>query len=123
MTSPHEWKLRVYIEDTDAGGIVYYANYLKFMERARTEMLRDLGAPHAAMMAETQTQFVVQYCNLRFLKPARLEDELVVRTELKELSAASLILNQNVYRGDVCLVSGEVGLACVNAKGSPCRMD
>jgi acyl-CoA thioester hydrolase len=123
MTAPHEWGLRVYIEDTDAGGIVYYANYLKFMERARTEMLRSIGAPHSEMIEATQTQFVVQYCNVRFHKPARLEDEIVIRTELKELGAASLALKQDVVRGDVLLVSAEVGLAVVNSKGSPCRMD
>ncbi len=118
----HEWKLRVYFEDTDAGGIVYYANYLKFIERARTEMLRSIGIPHAKMIDDTKTQFVVQSCNVKYHKPAKLDDEIIIRSKLTEAGAASLDLKQDVYRGDVLLVSADVGLACINETGAPCRI-
>ncbi|HVY13498.1 MAG TPA: tol-pal system-associated acyl-CoA thioesterase, partial [Alphaproteobacteria bacterium] len=104
----HEWKLRVYFEDTDAGGVVYYANYLKFIERARTEMLREFGVPHADMMKDAGAQFVVRRCAIDYVKPARLEDELTVRTALLECGAASLTLKQDVVRNGMDLAKAEV---------------
>jgi len=91
-----EWPVRVYWEDTDAGGIVFYANYLKFMERARTEWLRSLGLAQRQLREDTGGMFVVSETRLKYHRPARLDDELLVTAELREIGAASLIIGQRV---------------------------
>lgn len=88
------WPLRVYWEDTDAGGIVFYANYLKFLERARTEWLRALGISQSVLREETGGMFVVSETSMRYLRPARLDDELIVTARLEEAGKASLIIAQ-----------------------------
>lgn len=105
---------RVYYEDTDAGGIVYYVNYLKFMERARTERLRGLGFSQS-QMARENLLFVVHSCEARYLLPARLDDELLVSAEVSELNRASLRFHQQVRRAvdDALLCEGQVLVACV----------
>ena len=105
--------VRVYIEDTDAGGIVYYVNYLKFMERARTEFMRQFGYRHYAL-AEEHFQFVVQSCNIRYRRPARVDDLLTVRAELQRLGRASLLFSQAVYRDEELLCEAEVRVGCVD---------
>lgn len=97
MVSSFEWPVRVYIEDTDAGGIVYYVNYLKFMERARTEFLRHLGFGKDYLFAAEQ-MFVVHSANNAFLKPARLDDELRVSAEITKLGKTFIDFLQQVYR-------------------------
>lgn len=89
-----EWPVRVYWEDTDAGGIVFYANYLKFFERARTEWLRSLGVGQHSLREQTGGMFVVTDAQLRYLRPARLDDELLVTAELREMGRASLTIVQ-----------------------------
>lgn len=106
--------LRVYIEDTDAGGIVYYVNYLKFMERARTEMLRSLGHQHYSL-AEDDYQFVVHSCTVRYLRPARIDDALVVTAGLSKVGRATLDFVQRVWRDGELLCQAEVRVACVRA--------
>ncbi len=119
MTDLFQWPLRVYIEDTDAGGIVYYVNYLKFMERARTEYLRSLGFGKQFIF-NADAMFVVHSLNSEYLKPARLDDELVVTAHVVKSGKAFLALEQKVYRsakGDVAmelLCKAEVKLACVD---------
>jgi acyl-CoA thioester hydrolase len=98
-------KYRVYWEDTDAGGVVYYANYLKFMERCRTEWLRALGVDQHRMRVERQLQFAVVDMQVQFLRPAVLDDEVVVTAELQRLTGATIEFKQAVYRGDSQLVS------------------
>lgn len=90
------WRLRVYWEDTDAGGIVFYANYLKFFERSRTEWLRSLGVEQQRLKDDTGCMFVVSETNVRYLRPARLDDELIVTASLVEAGRASLIITQKV---------------------------
>src|SRR5499426_1774526 len=90
----HRQQIRVYFEDTDAAGIVYYANYLKFAERARTDMLRDLGISHADMMKRDGLVLVVRRCEVDYLKPAKLDDLLTVETETVKLGGASVDLRQ-----------------------------
>ena len=107
--------VRVYWEDTDAGGVVYYANYLKFFERARTEWLRRLGVAQSALREQTACIFVVAEVQLRYLAPARLDDELRVTVSLVQRGAASLQLAQQVWRGDTLLVEGQVRVGCVHA--------
>jgi tol-pal system-associated acyl-CoA thioesterase len=107
--------LRVYIEDTDAGGIVYYVNYLKFMERARTEFMRALGFGKAFIF-NADLMFVVQSVDVRYLQPARLDDELEATVSARKIGGASMLLHQSVRRGETVLAEGEVKIACVNQR-------
>ena len=112
----HEFSLRVYYEDTDAAGIVYHANYLKFMERGRTEWLRELGFEQSILVQSHEVVFVVVSLNLSFKNPARIDQKLVVRTSLSRLGAASIELNQVlVTEGSEITCNGFVKLGCVNA--------
>lgn len=110
------WPVRVYYEDTDAGGVVYYANYLKFLERARTEWLRGLGFEQDQLRDEHGLLFAVSRLQLSYNRPARFNDELTVSVRINRLGKASLDLEQAVLnaRGEL-LCSGEVRIACVDA--------
>ena len=105
--------VRVYWEDTDAGGIVFYANYLKFFERARTEWLRALGHGQQEMVDTTGCMFVVQETSVRYLRPARLDDWLVITVDVTERGRASLRIAQQAWRGDKLLAEGEIRIGCV----------
>ena len=107
-------RVRVYYEDTDAGGVVYYANYLKFFERCRTEWMRVAGHDQSALAAEAGIGFVARKASCEYLKPARLDDELVVGLEVEKLTRVRVIFRQHVRRGDDELVTGTVEIACVN---------
>jgi acyl-CoA thioester hydrolase len=107
------WPVRVYYEDTDFGGVVYYANYLKFMERARTEWLRSLGFAQTGLAADHGVMFVVRSIALKYLKPARMDDPLEVSVELAVAGASHIGLVQRVQRGEECLVTATVDIACV----------
>lgn len=106
--------IRVYIEDTDAGGIVFYVNYLKFMERARTEWLRSCGYQHY-VLAEEDFQFVVHSCNVRYLRSATVDDQLLVSADIVQPGRATLNFHQQVWRNDELLCEAEVKVACVSA--------
>lgn len=117
----HELRIKVYYEDTDAGGVVYHANYLKFMERARTESLTELG--HAPDSYHGKGQFfVVTRADVRFKKPARLGDVIVVRTELAEINRATLVLRQTCLLGEDTLAEGDITIAFIDADGKPRRL-
>jgi len=119
----HPLAVRVYWEDTDAGGVVYYANYLKFMERARTEWLRALGVHQEALRAQEGVQFVVADMQVRYLAPAKLDDLLTVTVSVAEQGRASMLLEQRVWRGDTLLAQGVVRVGCVDAQTlAPKRM-
>jgi acyl-CoA thioester hydrolase len=118
----HRYALRVYYEDTDAGGIVYHANYLRFAERARTEMMRDAGVPHAAMVARDGVMFAVSRCEIEYLRPARLDDLLDVETRLVEVGGATVELEQIIRRDGTDLARIRIRLACLDATGRPCRV-
>ena len=122
----HRFPVRVYYEDTDAGGIVYHANYLRFAERGRTEMLRCLGFPHQKLIDEHAAAMVVSRLEIEFSAPARLDDALEVRTWLTALGGASMKLAQHVVRhgpGDpVTCARIILRLACIDAKGRPSRL-
>lgn len=111
----HELALRVYYEDTDAAGIVYHSNYLKFAERGRTELLRELGFDHRQLRETHGVLFTVARCTIDFLRPARLDDLLQVRTEVEGLGGARLSLLQTVLRADEPLARLVVTLAVVDA--------
>lgn len=112
------WPVRVYWEDTDAGGIVFYANYLKFFERARTEWLRSLGIGQHGLREATGGMFVVLETSVRYLKPARLDDELSVTAEIREWGRASLIMAQQARRTatDELLCEGAIRIGWVGAR-------
>ncbi|WP_150305499.1 tol-pal system-associated acyl-CoA thioesterase [Pseudomonas saliphila] len=113
--TPFSIRARVYFEDTDAGGIVYYVNYLKFMERARTELVRSLGFDQSRLQ-DDNVIFVVHSVAARYHAPARLDDELVISAEVLELKRTSVRFRQQVRRADeLLLCEGEVLVACVNA--------
>jgi len=114
--------VRVYYEDTDAAGIVYYANYLKFAERARTELLRLAGLTHMRLANDHKIAFVVRHCVADYLKAARLDDELSVYTRVIEARCASLILEQDIQRHGEVIVRLRVKLACLGANGRATRM-
>lgn len=119
----HRYGLRVYYEDTDAGGVVYHANYLGFAERARTEALRWAGAPHAEMASEAGLFFMVRRVKVDYAAPARLDDSLFVYTELRRIGGATVDLVQRVERDDTLLARLDIGLACVRiADGRPARI-
>jgi acyl-CoA thioester hydrolase len=110
------WPVRVYYEDTDAGGLVYHANYLRFMERGRTEWLRTLGVEQLRLAEETGIVFAVRSLNIEYLKPARLDDQLAVLTELTLAGRAQVTLKQWIERGGETLVEATVRVACLDAK-------
>lgn len=110
--------VRVYWEDTDAGGVVYYANYLRFMERARSDWLRSLGVDQAALLRDERRQFVVVEAHLRYHRAARHDDLLSVSVRLEETRGASIVMTQDIRRGDAAgelLVSGTIRAACVDS--------
>ena len=111
-----EFPIRVYWEDTDAGGIVFYANYLKFFERARTEWLRAAGVEQHQLREETGIIFVVAGTSLRYVAPAKLDDLLIVTVEPEPAGRASLVVRQRAMRGDTLLCEGEIRIGCVRAQ-------
>lgn len=115
-TTEFSIKLRVYIEDTDAGGIVYYVNYLKFMERARTEFMRSLGFGKDYIFNH-DLMFVVRDVGVRYHRPARLDDELLAKVRLVEVRGATLVLQQDVYCDEKLLAAAAVTIACVDRTG------
>ncbi len=110
-----EHLLRVYWEDTDAGGVVFYANYLKFFERARTEWLRHLGVQQQALRDSTGAIFVVSDTQVRYLAPARLDDQLRITVVLQTRGTASMTLAQQAWRGNTLLAQGQIRIGCVDA--------
>jgi acyl-CoA thioester hydrolase len=123
VSSPFRIPVRVYYEDTDAAGVVYYANYLKFMERARTEWLAAIGFPLAEFERAYGVVFVVHRCEIDFRQPARLNDALMVSVEVLDRGASRLVARQEVLRDDVLLTEARVTLACVDAaRFRPVRM-
>ena len=111
----HQYKLRVYYEDTDAQGVVYYANYLKFFERARTEFLRTAGYEQKSLMADGAI-FMVRDLSLTLQKPARLDDELTISTKLIKLGKVTFDFKQEALRGDMLLCSGDIRCGCIDGK-------
>jgi acyl-CoA thioester hydrolase len=107
--------VRVYWEDTDAGGVVFYANYLKFFERARTEWLRSRGFGQERLRVDTGAIFIVTDTSLRYRAPARLDDLLVVTVDVTQAGRASLTLEQQAWRGDELLTEGTIRIGCVDA--------
>ena len=116
MTSPDfRFSLRVYWEDTDAGGVVFFANYLKFFERARTEWLRDKGFGQERLRNDTGAIFVVADTSVRYFAPARLDDSLQITVRIVDAGRATLSLEQQAWRADALLAQGNIRIGCVDA--------
>ncbi len=122
MNNAHVFPVRVYYEDTDAGGVVYYANYLKFAERARTEMLRGLDAESSRLIEDEDVVLAVHHCSVDYLKPARLDDMLEVHTRLTKVGGASLNLEQDVMRGSDDVARMKIRLVCMSLSGRSARI-
>ena len=117
----HHFALSVYFEDTDAYGIVYYANYLKFMERARSEFIRAVGVDQAAELRSSGSAYAVVEVDIRYRRPARLGDDLVVISTIDQIRASSVLIHQRVMRGKEQLTDGRVTAAFLDGQGRPRR--
>ena len=118
----HKTNIRVYYEDTDLAGIVYYANYLKFIERGRTEMLRDLGIDQVAIKSDAGVVFAVRRVEADYLQPAVFDDELVVETRVISVGGARVVLAQDVVRDGTVLFGSEVTIVALTDQGRPARL-
>ena len=116
------YRLKVYYEDTDAGGVVYYANYLKFIERARTEALVSLGFSNKKIKDDFGALIIVKSWNIEYKKPAYLEDELSVRSFVKSITKTSFVMNQFISRGEATIAEAKVHLVFVNNDGIPMKI-
>ena len=112
-------ELKVYYEDTDSGGVVYYANYLKFLERARTEALFSVGYSNNKIQQDFNSLIIVKSCNIEYKKPAYLEDELTVRSFVKSITKTSFFMNQIITRNNEVIVEAQIHLVFVNKDGKP----
>ena len=114
--------VKVYYEDTDAGGVVYYANYLKYLERARTEALSTIGLSNLQIKDKFGAQIIVKSCNIEYKKSAQLEDELQIRSFIKSITKTSFYMNQIITNGETIIVEAQVHLVFVNEKGKPVKV-
>ncbi len=115
-------KLKVYYEDTDSGGVVYYANYLKYLERARTEALFSIGFSNKIVKDKFSSLIIVKSCNIEYKNSAFLEDELTVRSFVKSITKTSFFMNQIITKGEVIVVEAQVHLVFVNHDGKPVKI-
>ena len=115
-------KLKVYYEDTDSGGVVYYANYLKFLERARTEALFSIGYSNKIIQNEFNSLIIIKSCNIEYKKSAHLEDELTVRSFVKSITKTSFFMNQIITKDKETIVEAQVHLVFVNTEGRPIKI-
>lgn len=118
----HKLNLRVYYEDTDAAGIVFYANYLKFAERGRTEFLRSVGFENKSLMDSEKVVFVVRHIEADYYKPAELDDELIVETSVTCTKNASFVMQQDIFCRKKCIFAMKVTLVSVNTEGKPVKL-
>ena len=115
-------KLKVYYEDTDAGGVVYYANYLNYLERARTEALFSIGFSNKKIQDQFNSLIIVKSCNIEYKKSAHLEDELTIRSFVKSITKTSFFMNQIITKADDIIVEAQVHLVFVNTDGKPVKI-
>jgi len=113
---PFKWSIRIYFEDTDSGGVVYHSNYLKFMERARTEWLRSLQINQAELKKKDKIMFVVANVNIDYKKAARFNDELDIKTSLDKIGASRVDLTQNIMKNSELYTSAKVSIACIHSE-------
>ena len=118
----HRYPLRVHYEDTDAGGVVYYANYLKFLERARTEALLTIGLSNSIIKDKFGAYIIVKSCNIDYKKPAYLEDNLCVTSYIKSVTKTSFLMNQTISKNDEIIADAQINLVFINENGKPIKI-
>ncbi len=115
-------EIKVYYEDTDSGGVVYYSNYLNFLERARTEMISSLGLSNKKLLEEYNTLIIVKSCNIEYIKPAKLEDKLQIYSSIESINKASFVMIQNIKKDDELIIKAKIKLVTVNQEGKPIKI-
>ena len=115
-------EIKVYYEDTDSGGVVYYSNYLKFLERARTEMITLIGLSNKKLLDKYNTLIIVKSCNIEYLKSAKLEDKLKIYSSVESVNKASFVMIQNIKRNNDLIIKAKLKLVTVNEDGKPIKM-
>ena len=116
------FKTKVYYEDTDSGGVVYYANYLKFIERARTSLIQELGFSLKSLSEKYDSHFVVKNIHCNYIQSAKLEDELIIQTKFTEIKKASFKLTQNIFKDDKLIFESKVLMVNINSSGKPIKI-
>ena len=122
MSNEFIHKVKVYYEDTDAGGVVYYSNYLKFLERARTEMINSIGLSNKKLLEEHKTLIIVKSCNIEYLSPSKLEDTLQIHSSIESFNKASFVIIQNIKKDNNLIVKAKLKLVTVNQEGKPIKV-
>ena len=122
MSNEFIHKVKVYYEDTDSGGVVYYSNYLKFLERARTEMINSIGLSNKKLLEEHKTLVIVRSCNIDYLSPSKLEDTLQIYSSIESFNKASFVIIQNIKKDDNLIVKAKLKLVTVNREGKPIKI-
>ena len=122
MAKKFSFKVKVYYEDTDAGGVVYYANYLKFLERARSEVIYSLGYTNTSILERFGILLIVKSCNIEYKKPARFEDSLEIISEIKSFTKTSFLMKQNILKNNELISDADVHLVSVDKKGKPSKI-
>ena len=122
MSKEFTHEIKVYYEDTDSGGVVYYSNYLKYLERARTEMINSIGLSNKKLLDEYNTLIIVKSCNIEYIKSAKLEDKLQIFSSIELFSKASFIMIQYIKRGNELIIKAKLKLVTVNEEGKPTKI-
>tara|TARA_Y100001970_G_scaffold289032_1_gene418145 strand:+ start:770 stop:1168 length:399 start_codon:yes stop_codon:yes gene_type:complete len=122
MAKKFKFTVKVYYEDTDSGGVVYYANYLKFLERARSEAIYTLGYTNSGLLEKHNILLIVKSCNIEYKKPARFEDILDVISEVNSFTKTSFIMKQNIFKDDKLISKADIHLVAVNNNGKPTKL-
>ena len=122
MSKEFAHEIKVYYEDTDSGGVVYYSNYLKFLERARTELISSIGLSNKILLDEYKTLIIVKSCNIEYMKPAKLEDKLQIYSSIESFNKASFIMIQNIKKKDDLIIKAKLKLVTVNKEGKPIKI-
>ena len=122
MTKEFKYEIKIYYEDTDVGGVVYYSNYLNFLERARTEMIETVGLSNKKLLEENKTLIIVKSCNIEYESPAKLEDKITVYSSIESFSKASFVVIQNIMKDDTLIVKAKLKLVTVNQEGKPIKI-
>ena len=122
MSKEFAHEIKVYYEDTDSGGVVYYSNYLKYLERARTEMISSIGLSNNKLLEEYKTLIIVKSCNIEYIKSAKLEDKLQIYSSIESFNKASFVMIQNIKKNDNLIIKAKVKLVTVNKEGKPIKI-
>ena len=122
MSKEFKHSIKIYYEDTDAGGVVYYSNYLKFLERARTAMIETVGLTNKKLLEEHKTLIIVKSCNIEYISPVKLEDKIQIYSTIETLNKASFVVIQNIKKDNNLVVKAKLKLVTVNQEGKPIKI-